>query len=152
MLDEGKVIKTDPLTQDIMVADLYLKEISKISGKGISQSFRTLLSTPAGLYRRSISQPSSATGSLTKMLWLDSGSTLQTVDLATMKSSEIANFWNYIETKCLALFATCSSDFKRFAGIGLTPTGQQTLHVYDIAGGTGFSSASIGQLFQSKLR
>lgn len=145
------MIKADPLKQDLSFSDVYLKEHNKISGKGTSQSFRSLLTNSTGLHRRCVSQPYFASGTASKILWLDSGSTLQTVDLATMKPTEIANFWNYIETKCLGLFVTCTSDFKRFAGIGLPPNGQQTLHVYDIAGGTGFSSASIGQLFQSKI-
>lgn len=141
------MIKIDSKTHTLSINDIYLKEVKQIAGKPISESLRGLLPK---MKRRVISQPTTDTGGVSKILWLDSGSSLQVVDMVSFKQSEIPSFWNYIETKCLGVFVTSTPDFKRFAGIGLSPNLLETLHVYDVAGGTGFASASISQLFKSR--
>lgn len=137
---------TEEFTHDLIHYDMNLKELKRLNGtpaEGVQlEAIKSCLP-----YRRVV-QPSIGNW---KLLWLNSASSLCEVDLKTFKTSEIVNFWTYKGKKSTAVFVTATSDFKRFTGIGLSPDGVQTLHVNDIAGGSGFSSASIDKLFKSRL-
>jgi hypothetical protein len=139
------MIVTEELSHDMIHYDMSMHEIKRIPGVEISESL--LPSLKKIISDRRIVQPAANN----KLLWLSSVHTLSIVDTHTFKPTEIKNFWTYSGQKCIGIFATATSDLKRFAGIGLSPEGVETLHVYDMAGGTGFASASISKLFKSNL-
>lgn len=136
---------TEEFTHDLVHFDMSMKQIKRLPGVEITDALMPHLKKL--LTDRRMVQPASKT----QILWLSSVHTLSIVDTHTFKPSEVKNFWTYSGQKCLAIFATATPDLKRFTGIGLSPEGVETLHVYDIAGGTGFASASISKLFKSNL-
>lgn len=136
------MIATEEFTHNLIHYDMSAKEIKRLPGLPVPDN--TLPTLKKILSDRKVVQPSVQN----KILWMNSISNLSIVDVQTFKASEVNNFWTYCGQKCISIFVTASIDFKRFAGIGLSPEGVETLHVYDLAGGTGFASASINKLFK----
>lgn len=145
ILEDGTVIACEEFTHNLIHYDISGREIKRLNGIPVPENMKPTLKKV--IKDRRIVQPL-AQG---KLLWMNALSNLSVVDTKTFKATEVNNFWTYCGQKCASIFATATTDFKRFAGIGLSPEGTETLHVYDIAGGTGFASASINKLFKGKL-
>lgn len=132
-------------THDLVQFDMKMKELKRVKGlpysEGHSEATRDMFAN------KRVIQPINGS----KLLWLKGMSSLAIVELPKFEAKEIPNFWTYSGSKCLSLFVLANADFKRIAGVGITSDQQQTIHVYDIAGGTGFSSASTKKLFSSNL-
>lgn len=133
-------------SHSLVLFDKQLKELNKINGKVSSDLSLQVSST--GNRPPKVFQPQSQN---TKFLWVSSQTSLSVVELPKFEAKEVPNFWTYNGVKCAAEMVTATSDFKRFAGIGMTAEKIQTLHIYDAAGGTGFSSTNTTKLFKSKL-
>ena len=147
VVNDGTFYCTLESSFDLKHFDMNLEEIKSIKGNpNTSPEFVEMLKSVRS--QRRVVQP---TGIDKKILWLSSPSILSVVEINTMKSTEIQNFWMFNGQPCLGLSVTCTPDFKRFAGLGITTDSLQTLHLYDIAGETGFSSASVKSLFQSNF-
>lgn len=131
-------------SHDLIHFDMKASEIKRLEGAVVPENM--ILTVKKLLGDRKVVQPTNQG----KMLWMKSLSNLSIVDIHSFKATEVNNFWTYCGQKCTSIFVTASSDFKRFAGIGLSPEGVETLHVYDVAGGTGFASASINKMFKSR--
>lgn len=144
VLDDGTMICTEEYSHDLIHYDLSMKEIKRLPGTPVPNQFMAIVKNL--LHDRRIIQPSIQG----KILWPKSLHSLSVVDTHSFKDTEVNNFWTYSGKKCLSVFVTATNDLKRFAGIGMSPEEVETLHVYDIAGGTGFASASISKLFKSK--
>lgn len=130
---------------DLVLLDQNLSEINKLSGKS-GKDFSFQSTGARGRYPK-IFQPQ---GQCSKYLWLSSPNSLSVVDLPKFEAKEIPNFWTYNGMKCAAEMVTATIDFKRFAGVGMTTENIQTIHIYDAAGGTGFSSINSTKLFKSR--
>jgi hypothetical protein len=129
---------------DMVHYDMNMEEVKRVKGNpdhNISAFFSDIIKNRK--VERRVTQP---TGISKKMLWMNTPTTLSILDLESMKPSEVMKFWTFNSQHCLGMSVTCTPDFKRFAGLGLTSDGMQTLHLYDIAGQTGFSSASVKSL------
>lgn len=147
VVNDGTFYCTVESTFDLTHFDMNLEEIKSIKGNPTTTpEFEDKLKSVRS--QRRVVQP---TGIDKKILWLSSPSVLSVVEIATMKYTDVPNFWMFSGLPCLGLSVTCTPDFKRFAGLGMTAESLQTLHLYDIAGETGFSSASVKSLFQSNL-
>lgn len=133
----------EEFSHDFIHYDLSMKEIKRLTGIPVSGQDLAVVTRLAA--DRRIVQPSTPG----KLLWFKSVNSLAIVDTHTFKDTEVNNFWTYSGSKCVSIFVTATNDLKRYAGIGMSPEGVETLHVYDIAGGTGFASASISKLFKS---
>lgn len=145
VLEDGTMLSTEEYTHSLIHYDMSAKEIKRLQGIQTPENLLPMLKKV--VRDRKIVQPSNQG----KILWMNSTSNLSIVDIQSFKATEVNNFWTYCGQKCISIFVTASIDFKRFAGIGLSPDGIETLHVYDLAGGTGFASASINKLFKSSL-
>jgi hypothetical protein len=130
-------------THDLVQFDMKMKELKRIKGtpytEGDTEATKNMFTN------KRVIQPINSS----KLLWLKGMSSLAIVELPQFEAKEIPNFWTYSGAKCSSLFVLANADFKRIAGVGITSDQQQTIHVYDIAGGTGFSSASTKKLFAS---
>ena len=145
VFEDRKVIGCIGGSFDLVLLDQNLKEINKLSGKaGKDFSLQTSGS------RSTVPKVFQPQGQTSKYLWLNSPNNLSVVELPKFESKEIPNFWTYNGLKCTAEMVTATSDFKRFAGVGITAENTQTLHIYDAAGGTGFSSTNMTKLFKSR--
>lgn len=144
VVDDGSIFVTEETSHDLVHFDLNLKQLKRLQGTAAAGPQLEIISKIAN--DRKVVQPTTSG----KLLWINGVSSLCVIELDSYKTTPINNFWTYNSQKCISIFVTSTPDFKRFAGIGLSPDNVQTLHVYDLAGGTGFSSASIKQLFKSR--
>ncbi len=145
MFEDRKIIGCIEGSFNLVLFDQKLTEINKISGKTANDL--SLQTSSTSNRNPKVFQPQ---GQNSKFLWLNSLTSLSVVELPKFEAKEIPNFWTYNGVKCAAEMVTATSDFKRFAGVGMTAEKIQTLHIYDAAGGTGFSSTNMTKLFKSR--
>lgn len=137
-MEDGRTVVCEAGSHNLLLLGADMKEQRRLEGKGEHNQGR----------KRSprLGQPGGG-----KLLWLNSWSDLSIVDLGKFEAKEVPNFWTYNDKKCEGVYVTGTGDFKRFAGIGLSSDGSETLHVHDAAGGTGFSSTSVEKLLKGRL-
>lgn len=145
ILKTGNFLKVDAVSHDVVIMDTKLKEVSRIKGDPLFESW-----TAHALHyaKRSASDYSCEEDII---VWMDGNYTFSFLDVNNMQHTRIPGFWT-LETgqQAFGCATVASFDLRKVAGIGICDT-FQTIHVFDGAASVSYyKNKPLSQLCKSR--
>lgn len=141
-MNDGNILYVDPTSHDLIKVDPKMKEIDRIKGIPMPQSYKDA----ARSFNKN--RRSSSIDDDQFILWFKGLNNLAIVDTETFTAQEIPNFWTNDGGWCFAMVAVADSEFKKICGYAFNAQQIPTIHIYDITKGA-FKSQHKSNLLQS---
>ena len=125
LLNDGNIAYVDPFSHDIVKINHKMKELERLSGNPVPQSYKE---AATGFFK---GRRSSFVDESRNILWMNGMNHLSYLDTETWKATVVPNFWQQGGGWCFAQLAVADKEFGKFCGYGFNGAHMPTLHFYD---------------------